>query len=359
MTEAFFKVVRTTVFRFSSVLITFLFLSVVLVYQHIRFASPDKAPNLELVDAKTQRLATNVTVGCHIFNFPDFSFKNQNFLIDAIVWFKFPAESMDLYAIEQFTIQNSFLQKNGKLLYRSKPMIKKIGSDVLVSYHIQTQFTGEFKYKNFPIGDHTLHLIVQNRGVTPEEICFQTKKENLSFAQTTFRSWSVHGVTTSTGFVRSKLSTDNPELDVTYPVAVFSIDFEEEGFNHIFSLYFPLFILFFIALFSLFFKIDDTQRIANIVSLVPSLVLFKLVINSVSPDIGYVTHIDLLFYALVLLSLGIMLFQMYAMLTLQNIKTVPVEMQTKRKNLLCDQNDLLFVVILVALIAFICWLLVW
>lgn len=358
MAEAFLKAVRTTSFRFVSILITFLFLSLVLVYQHVRFSSPDLPPKIECVDAKTQKIATNVTVGCHIFNFPDFSFKNQNFLIDAIVWFKFPKSSIDLSTIEQFTIQNSFLQKNGELLYRSKPMIKIIDTDVLVSYHIQTQFTGDFNYKNFPIGDHTLHLVIQNRGVTPEEICFQTSKENLSFAQKTFRSWSAKGTTTSTGFVRSKLHENNPVLDVTYPVAVFSIDFEEDGFNHIFSLYFPLFILFFIALFSLFFEIDDTQRIANIVSLVPSLVLFKLVINSVSPDIGYITHIDLLFYALVALSLGIMFFQMYAMLTLQRVKTLSADVQSIIKNALRNKNDLLFIFTLISLNVFICWLLI-
>ncbi len=358
MSDAFFKYVRTTSFRISSILITFLFLSIILIYQHMRFSSSDVAPKLEQVDEKTKHLATNVTVGCHIFNFPGISFKDASFLVDAIVWFKFPTASTDLNVIDQFSIQNSFVQRGGKLLFRSAPIIKIVGKEVLVSYHVQTTFTGEFQYKNFPIGDHVLYLTIQNRSVTPEEICFQAKSENISFAQKTFQSWSAKGVTASSGFIRAKLDHTQTNLDITYPVAVFAINFEQDGFNHIFSLYFPLFILFFIALFSLFFEIEDTQRIANIVSLVPSLVLFKLVINSASPPVGYLTHIDFLFYALVLLSLGIMIFQMYATLALQKAKKSPTEEQEELKTSLRKKNDILFIANLVALIVFILWLLV-
>jgi hypothetical protein len=228
----------------------------------------------------------------------------------------------------------------------------------LVSYHVQTKFTGEFQYRDFPLSDHTLHLIIQNRSVVPEEICFHAKKENLSFSQRTFHSWSVKNVTATTGFMGTMLQTDNPNFNMTYPVAIFSIDFNEDGLNNLFSLYFPLFILFFIALFSLFFEIDDTQRIANIISLVPALVLFKLVINSVAPDISYITHIDLLFYALVGLSLCIMLFQMYAMLVLQQIKTLSSDAQVALKNSLRNKNDILFIFTLIVLFVVICWLLV-
>jgi hypothetical protein len=63
-----------------------------------------------------------------------------------------------------------------------------------------------------------------------------------------FNSWVVKDTKVSTGFMRSKLLLSNPVLDVTYPVAIFSINFEQKGFNNLFSLYFPLFVIFFYSI---------------------------------------------------------------------------------------------------------------
>jgi hypothetical protein len=355
MIKFFFKFIRTTKFRLFSFLFVFGLIALTVIYQNVQYISQDPIPKIEQVDAKTQKLATNISVGCHIFNFPEFSFEKKSFIIDAIIWFKFPASSTDLSCIDQFTIQSSFMQENGELQYRSAPIINRLNSDVVVSYHVQTSFTSVFNFKYFPISDHTLNIIIQNRNVTPEEICFNTSSDNFLFCQNMFNSWVVKDTKVSTGFMRSKLLLSNPVLDVTYPVAIFSINFEQKGFNNLFSLYFPLFVIFFIALFSLFFEIDDTQRIANIVAIAPSLVLFKLIISSIAPDVAYLTHIDYMFYGLVFLSTCILLFQMYATLLLQSVKKLPEGEQESLKEALRRKNDLLFIFNIFFLIFLISW----
>jgi hypothetical protein len=332
MIKFFFKFIRTTKFRLFSFLFVFGLIALTVIYQNVQYISQDPIPKIEQVDAKTQKLATNISVGCHIFNFPEFSFEKKSFIIDAIIWFKFPASSTDLSCIDQFTIQSSFMQENGELQYRSAPIINRLNSDVVVSYHVQTSFTSVFNFKYFPISDHTLNIIIQNRNVTPEEICFNTSSDNFLFSQNMFNSWVVKDTKVSTGFMRSKLLLSNPVLDVTYPVAIFSINFEQKGF-----------------------KIDDTQRIANIVAIAPSLVLFKLIISSIAPDVAYLTHIDYMFYGLVFLSTCILLFQMYATLLLQSVKKLPEGEQESLKEALRRKNDLLFIFNIFFLIFLISW----
>jgi hypothetical protein len=75
------------------------------------------------------------------------------------------------------------------------------------------------------------------------------------------------------------------------------------------SLYFPMLVLFFIILFCLLIDISDLSRLTYVASAFPVLVLFRMVIDGVSPAVGYVTHVDFVFYWLVFLSLLILLFQ--------------------------------------------------
>lgn len=344
---------KLTKFRLGAILITMAYISVLLFIQHKRFLADDKAPVLHQVDEKTQKLASTVHVGIYLNSFPNFSFDSGDsgeFTIDATVWFKFPAATQALSTLEQFTIYNSLIQQNGKLLYRSAPIVKLIGEDVVAAYHIQTTFKMPMNHKYFPIGDHTLHILLQNQSATAQELCFVSDEDSFSLSENILiRNWFSKRKVVQTGYIQANLDPKNTAMEVSYPAVLFSIDFENVGMKKIGSLYLPMFILFLIGLFSLLLAIGDTSRLAMITGALPSLVLFRLVIDGASPNAGYAMHVDTVFYTFVLLLLIIMGFQLYATLTLNNIKHMVESSQYKVKIWLEKMSDVVFILTLVLL----------
>jgi len=346
MNNSIFSWARTTTFRLTSLTLIFIYSLIILTYQHHTYIPTDEKITLKQVLPKIKNVASNVTVGLHISNFSSFSFNDRQFLIDGIVWFKFPSGTIALKTLEDFTIQNAFMQENGELLFKSKPSIQRIGDDVLVSYYIQTVFTTLVNFKYFPMGGHTLNIVIQNRDATPEQLCFNTENDALTLEKKTFFAWNVTSATSNAGYIESTLSAKDETLKTTYPAAVFSISFETPSKNNLFSLFLPLLIIFFLLLFSFFYEIAASERIATVTAIVPSLILFKLVINSMAPQTAYTTHIDYFFYGLALLSLFVLFFQMYVTLSIQKNKEAPEEQQKELKNRLTNYNDIFFIICL-------------
>lgn len=349
----FLSTFKLTKFRLSAILITIIYISALLFVQHKRFLADDKAPTLHQVDEQTQKLASKVHVGMYLNSFPNFSFDTSDsgeFTIDAIVWFRFPAATQSLSTLEQFTIYNSLIQQNGKLLYRSAPIVKLIGEDVVASYHIQTTFKMPMNNKYFPIGDHTLHILIQNQSATAQELCFVSDVDNFTLSKNILiKNWEAKKKMVQTGYIKAELNPQNTAMEISYPAVVFSIDFENVGMKKIGSLYLPMLILFLIGLLSLLLAISDSSRLVMITGALPSLVLFRLVIDGASPNTGYAMHVDIVFYTFVFLLLIIMGFQLYVTLTLNNIKLLTEEMQEKIKVGLEKISDVVFVLTLVLL----------
>lgn len=343
MNDSIYSFIRSTTFRLMSLSFIFIYSLLVLTYQHHIFIAADEKITLKQVLPKIKNLASNVSVGLHISNFSTFSFNERQFLIDAIVWFKFPSGTIAIKTLERFTIQSAFMQENGDLLFRSKPSIQLAGDDVIVSYYVQTVFTTLVNFKYFPMGGHTLNIVIQNRDVTPEQVCFNTQEDTLTLEKKTFFAWNVTSTKTDAGYIESALNTKNTDLKTTYPAAVFSIAFETPNKNNLFSLFLPLFLIFLLLLFSFFYDIAASERIATVTAIVPSLILFKLVINSMAPQTAFTTHIDYFFYGLALLSLFVLFFQMFVALSIQKNKDESELRLKEVKHYLAAYNDIFFV----------------
>jgi len=344
-----FKAIKQSMFRLGAIAITIIYLSILLLIQHNRFIADDKAPILHNVDEKTQKLASKVFIGMHINSFPTFSFDSGEFTIDATVWFKFPAATEALSTIEQFTIYNSLLQENGILVYRSAPIIKLVGNDVIACFHTQTTFKLPLNQKYFPIGDHTLHILIQNKNATAQELVFISSPDGFTMADDLFtKNWIAKSKTVKTGFIQSDIYPKE-NLTISYPVALFSIDFENVGGKKIGALYIPMLIIFLIGLLTLLLGIEDTSRLGMITGALPSLVLFRIVIDGVSPNVGYSMHVDNFFYTFVFLLLIILSFQLYVTLTLDQIKNLTQEAQQKTKAMHENISDVIFILNLVFL----------
>ncbi len=345
------NMIKSNKFRISAIAIASLYITGLLVLKNSCTEANDPIPNILQLKTKTKNKASLVTIGLHINSFPTFSFTKNEFIIDGILWFKFPQGAESIKQIENFTIQNSLLQENGILLYKSSPIIKLIDHDVLVCYHIQTSFKANLDYHNFPMENHRLFIIIQNKSATPEELYFQSDSQNITIAKDNLLGyWQPREASVKTGYIQANLHHSDPELSIHYPVAAFSINFENIGVRNLASLYFPMFVLFFIALFCLFIDISDISRLSYVAAAIPTLALFRLVIDGVSPHVGYSTHVDFTYYLLVFLSLLILLFQTYVVLTLQTTKHLSKELQEPIKARLSFLNDWVFILTLATLV---------
>lgn len=330
-----------------------IYITLLFVIQYKKLTIAEEIPSLIQIDEKTKKLATHVTVGMHINSFPEFSFNANNFAIDATIWFKFAKATESLDTLNKFTLKNSKLLGDGSMIYKSPPIIKILDKDVLVCYHIQAIFMSELKHKYFPIGDRRLNIILQNKNVTAQELIFITEPQNVTLSDSILVSnWIPKRTHATAGYIKANLSPRESNMYITYPSVVFSIDFESIGARLPVALYFPLFLLFFIVLMSLILNISDSNRLGLVASGVPALVLFRLVIDSVSPHAGYATHIDVVYYLIVFLSLLILFFQTYIILVIQKTGTGSEDEKQRRNQKLENFSALTFIGIIAVLIIF-------
>lgn len=349
-------------FQFYTAIAIALYIASLLAAQYHQTHFREPINQLTQPTAENIKLATNVEIGLFVNSFPDFSFRTQSFTMDAILWFRFDQGAESLATIKQFKIKNSIAMNNEHLTYTSKPNIKLIDDKVLIAYHIQSTFKTEVLFSKFPIAGHRLNFFIENKSATTNELLFSARPENFQIAkQFLVDTWKPIAIHTSAGIVSTELVSNidgenEKAMEISYPSLAVSIDFDNIGARSLISLYFPLFVLFFIGLLSLCLGIFDGARLAVIASSFPTLVLFRLVIDSVSPDVGYATHIDYVYYVLVALSLFILIFQTYTTLMSAAAKeSHDATRKAKIKRHLEILNVLLFYGLLLALVAIMTW----
>lgn len=348
MAKTFFNFVKTAKFQLTCILFLMVYVIGILTWEHKREVYGEKIYPILKVQDQVKQLAYKVNVGLHINNFPIFSFNSNEFTMDAFVWFKYPVGTESLSTIEKFDFQN------GKIIHKSKPIIKLIDDDVVVGYQIIVEFKAYLDYKNFPLGDHRLNIILDNRTVTPNELVFTCELNNFVLSDDILvSSWIPTKKIVQSGYVKSALKENDSTMQISYPCVVFTIDFNNNTIRNLMTLYFPMFVVFFICLFSLMIDLKEyLTRLTIISTAMPILVLFRTVIVQLSPTIGGLTKVDFCYFLLVFSSLLILLFQAYLLLAMKKIVHYNEETRDRKIFGLEKYNNLVFILILVLLIAF-------
>ena len=65
---------------------------------------------------------------------------------------------------------------------RSDPTIKIVDDIVTISFQTIVDFKAHLDYTYFPMSDHRLNIVLENRSVTPNELCFVSSKDNFALA---------------------------------------------------------------------------------------------------------------------------------------------------------------------------------
>jgi|SaaInlLV_10m_DNA_2_1039722.scaffolds.fasta_scaffold00147_21 hypothetical protein len=328
-----------------------LYVVFILSYQYKNNYFPNERYPITSVTEDVKRLASHVTVGMYINNFSAFSFYKNKFHMNCVVWFRFPVGTNSLNTIEQFSIQS------GKIKRKSKPIVKITGEDVVVSFNILVEFVAHLNHKHFPASGHNLNIILENRLVSQNELVFDAEKEGLRLSDNLLAgSWKPIDKSVETGYIKSDLVEENKTMEIGYPCVVFSVKFLNHDFRRFVTLYLPLFLLLFVAIFSLFAELGSGSQGALVGGAVPGIIFYRLVINSLSPASESLTKIDSVYFLLVALALIILFFYAYTLLVLKIIKDLPKTVYDKRLLSLEKQNEILLYVVLLALTIFLAYI---
>ena len=94
-----YETMKSIKYQLLSVLLVAVYIVALFSLQYTKFSYPEKMPQLLEIGDNVKKLASQVDVGFHINNFPEFSFNQNIFAIDAIVWFKYLKSTVSLNTI--------------------------------------------------------------------------------------------------------------------------------------------------------------------------------------------------------------------------------------------------------------------
>lgn len=297
--------------KFAAFILLFFYIIGLFAYSLSYFRSEDPIPEVKVISVKMRKqfrdLSSKVKVGLLIRNFSTLDFINNNFVVDAMIWFEFNRDELMLSTIDQFSFENS------KIIHKSKPYVTINGDTMHVKYDIIFDVKTDVNFNRFPLEDHRLSVVLTNNFINPKEMYFDDSSNALSFivSDKLFTSnWNVHTLHSISGYSSVHFDQHNPRRHMQSPKAVFTIDFAKAGINKILLIFVPLFAAVFIALFTFLMSFNSYQGKTTLgVTSVTALLGYRFVIQQMSPPVGYFTLTDKLFIFFLIFSFLIFVFQ--------------------------------------------------
>ena len=263
--------------------------------QVYHFCAVDKKPTLHRLSTETGKTQPpKVHVGLSITDFPEFNVTENKFKFTGVVSFLFDRKLISLETIEKF----SFLR--GEIEHKSKPHITQSGNLTFAHYDVKAAFKTNLYYGFFPFEDHTIFLGLINDAVTPNEVQFIASSSDFIIDTDVYVSgWSYQSHRVKTGYGETVVSIAQKTESITYPLALFIIDFfTYYSMRYIISIMLPSVIIFFIDMFSL--CLDQRSNRSTLVQMstgkIVALVAYRFVIETISPKVGYPMIADYIFF---------------------------------------------------------------
>ncbi len=283
-------------FQWATLSITTLIVIMLVAAQLKKFCSADMPPRIVSLTPKTlkQFVATpaRVSVGLTITDFPEFDVANNVFQLAGIIWFTFDPALIGLSTIEKFSFSK------GKIDYKSEPITRLDGDMLTVRYNIRATFRSDLYYGFFPFEDHTLHLMLANMAVNPDELAFDSSYANFIIDQPYISGWDYADHRVKSGYSTIPLGVGHKSKEVAYPSVLFILDFFHHSIRYVIAVLLPLLIIFFIDMFSLCFdqRKDRETLVAITTANIAALVAYRFVIETLTPRVGYPTIADYLYF---------------------------------------------------------------
>lgn len=284
---------------FITIVIAFL-----LAFVRMKQLSPiDQQPGLQPLNTQ-QEQTLHVDAGFFMRNFLDFDILKNNFVADAYVWFGFDPKKISLKTIDDFYFGKATIK------HKSIPYIWHEGNKTFVGYNVQIQFQTNLNYRQFPIDSHKIYLTLNNASLPAYHATFIADPARFQIAKTLYANgWACTDHHPSHGFQINTIDSRTNKQLVT-PRVVFSCNFAHESFKRFVFVTLPLFIIFFLAIFTLSF--DPERRNTNVLGvhagILTALISYSFVIDTYSPQATYFMLSDVFFNIFLILCCMIFLF---------------------------------------------------
>lgn len=235
---------------------------------------------------------TVVQVGLYITNWHKFDVRDNLFVFDGVLWFQFDPALISLDTVDKFSFEK------GEILKKSKPDTKLIDGKLFAEYEVRLRFTTNLTHRMFPLDDHRIYIAMLNTFVTPSEVIFQVNKASFSFSESVFiPDWKQIDYEVASGYEEQIIDKYDKRKVVRNPKVIFALDFRRSGISLIMLILLPIFLIFFIGLFSFAFDPAVAQMPIVLIATtaLTSLVTYRFVIQRMSPTVGYFLLSDLIF----------------------------------------------------------------
>lgn len=230
-----------------------------------------------------------VTVGLFIERFQTFDMINNNFLFTGYVWFKYLTGTISVQNLDKFY----FLQ--GDILDRSVSETQVIDQYALTTFHVKVKFSSLLDYTDFPFDGHRIRISISHNKLSPEDIIFDSAQRALIVkTDEKERGWQRLDHQVDTGYLESAIDAQDQRNTQYHPAVTFSIDYERYGIRFILSIFLPLLLIFYVALFG--FSLDEGSALRNAVGGVTGILGYRFVIDNLSPKVGYFMVSDYIFF---------------------------------------------------------------
>ncbi len=274
-------------------------------FYRMRNGTPiDPIPGIQTEHQKNYPVHTHVATGFFIRNFLDFNVLTNTFIADAYVWFEYDPKAVPTQAIDDFYFGKATIKN------KSHPYTYSKNGKTFTGYNVQIHFQTNLNYRHFPIDNHRIYLTLNNASLPNYHAAFTTAQSSFQVADTIYAfGWTYKDKSVTSGLQTSILDNVSQKKLVN-PRIIFALDFTNESFKRFILITMPLFILFFLSLFTL--SLDVRKQYETVVgiaaAMMTALVSYNFVIESASPKVAYFTLSDTFFNLFLILNFLIFLF---------------------------------------------------
>jgi len=305
----FFSTIVRPSYQITILLVTTILTCIIGYYGQADLRDLEPIPQLiSITPNKLQELgggATPVKVGLHISDWVEFDVSRNSFVFDGFVWFEFDPALVSLDMISKFSFNK------GSIVQRNEPKTRLNGKNIFALYSVRTRLAFDLTYQLFPFDNHTLHIELVNKYVSPGELIFVALRSGFIMSEGAYSfGWQEAAHFVNTGYEEGYLDEEDTSRVIRNPKAIFSIVIHRSGIRYILLVILPLFLIFFIGLLS--FGFFDARTIASLApASVASIIGYRFVMQGLSPNVGYfmlADHIFMLFliFACIVLAVGIL-----------------------------------------------------
>jgi hypothetical protein len=216
---------------------------------------------------------------------PDVS--KENMIFEIIMTLKTP------FQIDEKIFFDELIVHKGKILERKKLYDKKKDQLYEYAWNITIKQNQRFDFHLFPIDDHTVDIIFEIPKGIFNNIPFESKITYHDPLE--FNGWNCV-------IIENNVVENNRYGTFKY---VYALGLNKTGHRIALALLLPMFILFFIALFTL--SLEPSDGLKTIISLILALNGFRVVLENISPKTSYLLFSDVIYLLFLCISFLILL----------------------------------------------------